>query len=77
MEPLTQVVDIKPWWQSKIVWTQVIGVGAIVASVFGFNLTADQQVQVVEAVTAVASVVTVILKVFFTTTVTPSSAKKA
>jgi len=69
-------VDVKPWWQSSTVWTQVVAFAAIVATVFGFEMTPEQQVVIATAIAGLANAVTVVLRVFFTKSVTPSVAKK-
>lgn len=69
-------VDVKSAWYSKINWTQMVGPAVSVAAFFGLNLSADDMAKVIIGVQAVQSIVTVIMKTFFTTTVTPSSAAK-
>ncbi len=72
----TVVVDVKSAWLSKINWTQAIGVAASIAAVFGFNLPAQTQVEIVAAIQGVVAVVTWALKTFSHPTVTPSQAAK-
>lgn len=72
-DPVRVVVPIKTIWSSKIMWTQVIGIGCMVATLFGVDVPPDLQLQIVSGIVAVQGVITVILKTFFTSTVTPSS----
>jgi hypothetical protein len=69
-------VGVQSAWFSKINWTQAVAVLAMIATVFGFNLDSATQVAIVSAIVSVQAVVTWVIKTFFTTTVTPSSAKK-
>lgn len=70
-------VDIKSAWLSKINWTQAIGVAASIAAVFGFNLPANTQVELVAGIQGIVAVVTWVLKTFAKPSVTPSAAAKA
>lgn len=72
-----QNVIVQSAWFSKINWTQAIGVLASVLVIFGINLDATTQVEVVAGIQGLVAVATWIMKTFFTTTITPSSAKKA
>jgi hypothetical protein len=69
-------VDVKSSWLSKINWTQMVGPAVSVAAFFGLNLSADDMAKVIIGVQAVQSIATVIIKTFFSTTITPSSATK-
>ena len=69
-------VDVKSAWLSKINWAQAIGVVASIAAVFGLDVPASTQVEIVAGIQAIVAVVTWALKTFGTTTVTPSSAAK-
>lgn len=53
------------WLTSKINWAQIVGVGAIAASWFGFDLTPEVQAQVVTAIAAVTAAATGVLRTFF------------
>lgn len=69
-------VDIKSIWLSKTLWTQVIGVLAMVGALFGFDLSPTDQATVIAAIGSVQAVVTVLLKLFAKPTATPTAAKK-
>ena len=74
--PSTVVVDVSSGWWSKINWTQVIGFLCTVLALVlghGFEVSANVQLVIVAAIQAVQAAATVILKTYFTTTVTPSS----
>ncbi len=78
MDPLEEVVIVNtqsPWF-SKINWAQVVqGVAAIAVIATGgkINLTPEQQLQIVGAIVVVGNLATIIMKTYFTTTVTPQS----
>jgi len=69
------VVDVRSAWLSKINWTQLIGVGASLAAIKGIDVPPEQQVQMVAGIQAIQAVATWAMKTFFTSTITPSSAK--
>ena len=64
-------------WLSKINWTQAIAFAAMMLTMFGIDLPADVQAQILAAITAVSTVVTWAFRTFFTSTVTPAVAAKA
>lgn len=54
--------EVKPWWQSKIIWTQIVGLAFLVLSKvveLPEGITVDQ---VVTAILAVMSVVTIVFR---------------
>ncbi len=69
-------VDIKSAWLSKINWVQVASVAASILVVFGINVPPELQAQIAAAITAISAIVTIVMKTWFTTTITPSSAAK-
>jgi choline-glycine betaine transporter len=73
---MRRIVNIEsPFW-SKINWVQVV---AVIASILVLttggkvNLTPEQQAVIASAIQIVSGVVTVILKTYYTTTVTPQA----
>lgn len=52
---------------SKINWTQIIGFLASVLAIWGFNVPAELQAQLVIAVQAITAVATIIFRTWFTT----------
>lgn len=70
----TQSVQIKSAMESKINWTQVVGVVASVATLFGFTVPPDMIPAVVTGIVAVQGLLTVVWKTWFTNTITPESA---
>ncbi len=73
----TTVVDVKSAMASKINWVQIIGVVAMLGTLTGlFDISATDQAAIVGGILAVQAAVTVILRTWFTKSVTPSSAKK-
>jgi uncharacterized protein (DUF697 family) len=71
------LVETKSAWLSKINWTQGIAMVAMMASVFGLDLDAKTQADILAGIIAVQGIVTWIMKTWFTKTVTPSAAAKA
>lgn len=72
----TVVVPVKPWYESKINWAQILGVMASFATLFGFVVPPDLIAQTVAGLAALQGVMTFVFKTWFTTSVTPSSAAK-
>lgn len=74
--PTSVVVKVSSAWWSKINWTSVIGVVCTllaIATSNKFAISSEMQLTIVAAIQAVQALVTVILKTYFTTTVTPGS----
>ena len=72
------VVDVQSAWWSKINWAQAVGVIAsilVIVSGGKIDLSPELQASAVLAIQAAISLLTVVFKTFFTTTITPSSAK--
>ena len=72
----TVVVNIKSGWFSKINWTQAIqAIAAVIVIATGgkINITPEQQLMLVGAIVVVGNISTVIIKQYFTPTVTPQS----
>lgn len=57
----------KPWYESKIVWAQVVGVIAGGASLFGFDVLQDPALQA-SIVGAVVAAATIVARIWFTKT---------
>lgn len=71
------VVPVKPAVASKINWLQIAGIGASVAAYFGLDLSAADLAAVIGGIQAVVAVVTVVMRTWFTKSVTTESAAKA
>lgn len=72
--PTKIFVNTKSAWLSKINWMQVLGFVSMLGVTFGiFDLTLEQQNQILAGIVAVQGVVTGVLKTFFTSTITPES----
>ena len=71
------MTTIKSSLASKINWTQVVAAGAILATMFGFELTPEQQAAIVAVIALIGQVVTAIARTWFTTSITEASAKVA
>lgn len=72
----TVVTTEQSAWYSKINWTQVLTVVFTMLTAFGFNVPEDLRVNIMAAVTAIGGLLTIVLRTYFTTTITPTSAKK-
>jgi putative chitinase len=44
--------DPKPWWQSKVIWTNLVGTVATIGAVWGLNLTPEMQATIVTVIVA-------------------------
>lgn len=69
-------VAIKSAWWSKVNWTQVIAMGASLGVVFGLNISPEDQAKIVATIQAVSGFATIILRTWFTTSVTPAAAAR-
>ncbi len=70
------VVNVQSAWFSKINWTQVVQALAtvlVIATGGKLDLTPDQQLQIVGGIVVVGNLATVIMKTYFTNTITPQS----
>lgn len=78
--PATSVnVPVESAVSSKTNWTQFIGVGASLLTILSngkLNLTPDQLLAAVAGFQAVQGIVSVVLKTYFTGSVTPAVAAK-
>lgn len=70
-------VAVKSAWWSKINWTQAIAMAATAATMFGFDFSPEMQAKVMESIVGVSSIATIVLRTWFTTSLTPASADKA
>ncbi len=68
---------IKSAWLSKINWAQAVAFLAMLLTMFGVDLDAETQNQILAAILAVSNVATWIMRTWFTTTITPASEKLA
>ena len=64
---------VKSSWASKINWTQAVSFLAMTFTMFGIDLPAELQAQIVTGIGIVAAVVTWILRTWFTTAITYAS----
>jgi hypothetical protein len=68
-------VPVKSAWYSKINWLAFAGAAISLLGTNALGLDAATQVKVMSVVQVVQSLGTIVLKTFFTPTVTPSSVK--
>ena len=69
----TAVVPVKSPLLSKINWTQVVAAGAAILVVFGVDIDARTQAELCAGIVALQAAVTVIIKTWFTSSITPQS----
>lgn len=72
----TVIVEEKSAWYSKINITSVITVIFTLLTAFGMPIPDELKVQILAAISAISSVVIIVWKTWFTTTITPASASK-
>jgi hypothetical protein len=70
-------VPLKSTFLSKINWTQLIAVVAMLLTTFGIDLQPEVQAQIVSLIVALQAVATWVLKTWFASTITPASAVRA
>jgi uncharacterized membrane protein len=69
-------VETKSAWLSKINWVQVVGIMATIGTTFGIDLPKEDLLNIVVGIQAAVGVVTWVMRTWFTTKLTPSSAAK-
>lgn len=72
----TATVEVKSGFLSKINWTQVAGFAATLFAYFGLPVDPATLVAIIVGIQAVQSVITVVIRQFFTKTVMASSLPK-
>jgi formate-dependent nitrite reductase membrane component NrfD len=72
-EQKVAIVPVQSEWFSKTVWTQIVGVGLMLLTMFGVDIDPQLQSEIVSAIVAVVGVLTFVLKKWFTSTITASS----
>lgn len=68
-------VEVKSGWFSKVNWTQVVGLVASGAAIIGLPVDAATLLTIVAGIQAIVSVVTIVIKTFFTKSVATQSLK--
>jgi hypothetical protein len=74
--PAFAVVPVKSAWLSKINWTQIVSIVAMViafATSNKFQIDVNQQAAIVVVIGVIGNGLTLVLKTWFTPTVTPAS----
>lgn len=76
--PTAATVDVKSAWASKVNWAQGVAAAATFATalIAAANLPAAQAAELTAAVAGIGQLATIIIRTFFTTSITPSSAAK-
>lgn len=71
----TVKVELKSAWWSKINWTQVVQIAASLATFAGLVVPPDLIPQALVVINGVAGLATIVMKTYFTNSVTPESVK--
>jgi len=69
-------VAVKSAWWSKVNWTQAVAMIATLGVLFGLNVSPEEQAKIVATIQGVAGLATIILRTWFTTSVTPVAADR-
>ena len=69
-------VAVKSAWWSKINWNSAVTMLASVGVFFGVNLPESEKLAIIVTLNAVSDFLNVVLRTWFTTTVTPAVANK-
>jgi hypothetical protein len=69
-------VAIKSAWWSKVNWTQVLAMASSFGVVFGLDISPEEQAKIVATIQGVSGLATIIIRTWFTTSITPASASK-
>lgn len=56
--------DIKNWWQSKTIWGGIITVLAVALGAFGYTLSGDDQIALVEIVSTIGGAIGGLLAIY-------------
>ena len=52
------------WWESRIIWLQIIGAGAAILALFGHAISPDDQQNLVNAATTFAGVIVTVFTIY-------------
>lgn len=69
-------IAIKSAWWSKVNWTQVIGMAASFAVYSGLDIPPETQAKLIATIQAVSGIATIILRTWFTTSLTPAALER-
>jgi hypothetical protein len=75
MDRIVEVAVKSAWW-SKINWVSVVSMVAAALTAFGFDFPPEVQAKVAETIIGISGFLTIVLRTWFTTSVTIASAKK-
>lgn len=74
--PDIAIVPVKSALASKINWTQLVMIAAMILAMFGLNITPAEQAAIVTTLGVVGGLITIVVKTWFTNSVTSASAGK-
>ena len=69
-------VAVKSAWWSKINWTQFVSLAGSVLVFFGLDISEEHKAAIIAILNGLSSVLTIILRTWFTSSVTPAVANK-
>lgn len=75
--PDIAIVPVKSAWTSKLNWKSGLALIAAASAIFGIDVTPAQQVAILGGIVAVSEIAGVIIKTFFSNSVTAASAGKS
>lgn len=75
MDKFIEVAVRSAWW-SKVNWTQAVAMLATLGVIFDLNVSPEDQAKIVATIQGVSGLATIILRTWFTTTVTQAAAAR-
>ena len=69
----TATVPVKSSWASKINWTQALAASGMLLTMFGIDLDAKTQADILAGIVGAQAFLTWLMRTFFTSSVTTSS----
>lgn len=74
--PDVAMVPVKSAWTSKLNWKSGVALAAAFLAIFGIEVTPQEQAAILAGIIAISEVASVIIRTWFTTSVTAASAGK-
>lgn len=69
-------METKSAWASRINWTAAISALLTLLAAFGLPISEEMKVQIMALVGTLSPIAVILLKTFFTTTITPAAAAR-
>ena len=58
------MIDEKPWWESRTIWASIVAVLAVAAGYFRFEIVAEDQAGLVDAITSIIGAVAGVIAIY-------------